>query len=73
MPSRITSTSASVIDHMYYFEGKNVKCEHNVNAGTCGVTLPTTYQIIFLLLAISRANFRMMNGLMLEFIQIKIF
>ena len=33
MPSRITSTSASVIDHMYYFEGKNVKCEHNVNAG----------------------------------------
>jgi len=35
---------------------------------TCGVTLPTTYQIIF---AKSRANFCMMNGLMLEFIQKK--
>ena len=33
MSTRITSKSASVIDHMYYFEGKNVKCEHNVNAG----------------------------------------
>ena len=33
MSTRITSKSASVIDHMYYFEGKNVKYEHNVNAG----------------------------------------
>jgi len=33
MPTRITESSASVIDHMYYFEGKNVKRELTVNTG----------------------------------------
>jgi len=33
MSTRITPNFASVIDHMYYFEGKNVKRELTVNTG----------------------------------------
>jgi len=33
MPTHITTTSATVIDHIYYYEGKNVKKEFSVKAG----------------------------------------
>jgi len=33
MPTRITTTSATVIDHIYHYEGKNVKKEFSVKTG----------------------------------------
>jgi len=33
MPTRVTDTSASLVDHIYYFEGTNVKMDCNIMSG----------------------------------------
>jgi len=33
MPTRITDTSATIIDHIYYYEGSNSKINYSMHSG----------------------------------------